>query len=188
MTEGVDYEILEPETFMGPKRYRITTECPRCLKPYRWTTVNVARADPPCPRKACIRAAAKEQALKEQANMAQVIDEQRAPAHTGANNAVRAVDMTSEMVMRDYNMTNLKDNIREGETMAPPLQGTIDTPQGPVSKQSVADGFFGGGLMRGRKSAARVAATRAVVAPSCISRPTSRLSSNEARVKFTEPR
>lgn len=48
----------------------------------------------------------------------------------------KCVDKTADIVMHDYGMTNLKDNVRVGETMAPKLD--------PV-RQAAADNMFGGG-------------------------------------------
>lgn len=48
----------------------------------------------------------------------------------------KCVDKTAEIVMTDYGMTNLKDNVRAGEAMAPKLH-----PQ----QQAAADNMFGGG-------------------------------------------
>ena len=62
-----------------------------------------------------------------------MLAEQRTPAVVGANNTVKAVDATAEMVMADYNLTDLRDNIREGESMAPKL---------PAAAQAAADSYF----------------------------------------------
>lgn len=55
-----------------------------------------------------------------------------APA-IGGSTIVRAVDYTAEVVMQDHKLTDLKDNIRVGETMAPKL---------PMPMQQAADTFF----------------------------------------------
>ncbi len=47
----------------------------------------------------------------------------------------KCVDKTADIVMHDYHMTNLKDNVRVGETMAPKLAPVL---------QSRADNMFGG--------------------------------------------
>lgn len=56
-----------------------------------------------------------------------------APGYIGSN-VTRLVDRVAEDVMHDYGMTNLKDNLREGDTMAPPLAPKL---------QQQADTFFG---------------------------------------------
>ena len=58
----------------------------------------------------------------------------KAPAVTGAL-SVRAADTTAAIVMQDYGMTDLRDNVREGESAAPKL---------PPAQQAAADNFFGG--------------------------------------------
>ena len=60
----------------------------------------------------------------------------RAPGKIGGSNVVKAIDATAEMVMEDYGLTDLRTDVREGETMAPKL---------PPRLQSMADGFFAGG-------------------------------------------
>lgn len=59
------------------------------------------------------------------------------PSETVMKN--KCVDKTADIVMHDYGMTNLKDNVRPGETMAPKLD--------PV-RQAAADGMFGGAKNR----------------------------------------
>jgi hypothetical protein len=57
----------------------------------------------------------------------------KAPGIVGANNQVRAIDMTADIVMQDYGMTDLKSNVKEGEAMVKPL---------PTPMQRAADNFF----------------------------------------------
>ena len=64
---------------------------------------------------------------------------------------VKAVDMTADIVMEDYGLTNLQDNIRQGDMVAPKL---------PAPQQRMADGFFGGKAMQeqnGKSAGARQA-------------------------------
>ena len=65
-----------------------------------------------------------------------MLDEQRGPAHIGGNKMVAAVDQTAEIVMKDYGLTDLKDRVGPGETMAPKL---------PPQQQALADTMFNGG-------------------------------------------
>lgn len=58
------------------------------------------------------------------------------PAAVGMNNAVRAQDLTAEIVMSDYKMTDLRDARHEGDTMAPKLD---------PERQRAADNFFAQG-------------------------------------------
>lgn len=141
-----DYEIEQPEGFMEPKIYVVTLECPRCLKPYKWRTKNLGAREPDCSKRKCVEAKVREQSEREIANLKQMIEDRMAPGHIGANVSVKAIDKTAEIVMESYNMTDLKDNIRQGETMAPKLPGPM---------QAAADGFFGGQNMKARGHRAR---------------------------------
>lgn len=47
----------------------------------------------------------------------------------------QAIEETARIVMADHNMTNLKDHLREGETMAPNL---------PPIQQAKVEAFWGG--------------------------------------------
>lgn len=57
---------------------------------------------------------------------------QKAPS-IGGSNIGKAVDATARMVMEDYGMTDLRDNVRQGEAMAPKLAPRL---------QEQADSFF----------------------------------------------
>lgn len=67
-------------------------------------------------------------------------DSNRAPAVVGQSNHVKAIDETAKIVMETYGMTDLRTDVREGETMAPKLAPKL---------QAMADGMFGGGRNRG---------------------------------------
>lgn len=136
-----DIETLPADTFMGPKRFRITCRCLRCNRAYSYTTARISDDDRPCPRRACKQAAMDEEIERRARNMAAIIDSQRPPGHIGESITVKAIDATAEVVMSDYKLTDLKDNIRHGEAMAPKL---------PPDQQKLADGFFGGAAMKER--------------------------------------
>ena len=61
---------------------------------------------------------------------------------TGSHTKNKCVDKTAEIVMTDYGMTNLKDNVRVGENMAPKLTPRL---------QTAADNMFGGKSRRDLK-------------------------------------
>jgi hypothetical protein len=63
----------------------------------------------------------------------QWLSQQEAPGIVGRSNTVKAIDMAAEISMKDYWLTDLKDNVRQGETMAPNL---------PPAQQKMADNFF----------------------------------------------
>lgn len=65
----------------------------------------------------------------------------------------KCVDKTADIVMTDYKMTNLKDNVRMGESMAPKLDPRL---------QSSADNMFGGAKKRGNTFNAAAMAKRAM--------------------------
>jgi hypothetical protein len=131
--EDMGLDHLEPDGFLQPKRYRIKLRCRRCGRRYAYITTKLDRKDPPCPKVACRVAREIEADRLQTANMLKMFDEGRSPAHIGANVGVKAVDETAKIVMEDYRLTDLKDNIRHGETMAPKL---------PVHQQQAADNFF----------------------------------------------
>ena len=114
----------------------------RCLNPecnHRYTRVMraedeqslAARRDPPCPK--CSRAR-KPRKMKFDGT---------APA-IGGSIVVRAVDYTAQTVMSDYGMTDLRSDVREGETMAPKLAPRL---------QAMADNMFARPKQRGNPAA-----------------------------------
>jgi hypothetical protein len=139
--EHVDTTTLPAESFLGAKRFRVTCLCKRCGKTFRYTTAKITDTDRPCPKKACKQAAHSEQVMREAENLSRMIESQRPPGHIGEKISVKAVDETAKIVMEDHHLTDLKDNIRTGEAMAPKLPG---------DQQRLADGFFGGEAVRER--------------------------------------
>lgn len=94
--------------------------------------------NPPCPKcakKKIERADAYETATPAiaHAGIEEVLEQQAAPGIVGGR-IVKAIDQTAKIVMEDYHLSNLKDNIREGDVMAPRL---------PYPQQKAADEFFG---------------------------------------------
>ena len=132
-------ETVAAEGYLQPKSYRIFCLCHRCDNEYSWVAKSPGGKDRPCPRRACKAEAMEEDIMERAERLATMLAEQRAPAVVGANNQVRAIDTTAEIVMQDYNMTDLKTNVREGEGVAPKL---------PAAQQRLADGFFGGKAIR----------------------------------------
>lgn len=132
-TSAVSAEWVDSDHFMGPRMKKITFECERCG--HQWTRCYKAepKVDPPCPSKACAKSAEVEDLRKQVENLTRMLEEGRGPPSVGANVRVRAIDETARIVMEDNHLTDLKDNIRMGESMAPKLPG----PQ-----QAQADGMF----------------------------------------------
>jgi hypothetical protein len=114
-------EMIAPESFLEGRKYKVTYECDRCG--HQWSRVykTIPKVDPPCPTMDCRVAARVDQELREQRNFQSIVDH-GAPGVIGANPAVQAIDKTAEIVMRDHGLTDLRDNVREGEIMAPKLR------------------------------------------------------------------
>lgn len=133
------HTMTEPEDFLTPRKYKIRYKCDLCGHEYSRTYKAIPIKDPACPSKACI---AKQQliaAQKEMENLRRMVEQGVPPAQHGNNVRVKAVDETAKIVMEDYNMTDLKDNIRQGESVAPKLPGV---------QQTMADNYFGGKGLR----------------------------------------
>jgi predicted nucleic acid-binding Zn-ribbon protein len=133
-TEYEGSETIPSESYLEPTRYKVNWRCVACGHEWSRTLKVIPKKDPPCPSRKCVEVQTMN-ALKEQnAKLTAMLAEQRGPAQIGANNVVRAIDTTADIVMTDYNMTNLKDNVRAGESVAPKL----DDPK----KQQLADNYF----------------------------------------------
>lgn len=131
-------------------------KCDHSRKPYKRTVYAIdeedlkAIPDPPCPKcekertKATkvVREDAAEQAQPALPHLGLDLQSGTAPGIVGANTQVKAIDMTAEIVMKDYGMTDLKSNIRAGEAMAPKLAAPA---------QRAADNFFNPGASAGNK-------------------------------------
>lgn len=93
-----------------------------------------AIADPPCPK------CKKKKRPAVHGGLEEIIATQSAPSvnHNGPRS--QAIDETARIVMEDYGLSDLKTNIREGDSMAPNL-----TPQ----QRKMGENFWGG--RRGQK-------------------------------------
>jgi hypothetical protein len=128
-------EWVEPETPFEKKRKRITYQCPRCEHVYVRIFAAEPKRDPPCPNKHCVDLQQMKDLQRQVANLTRMLEEGRPPAHIGENVRVKAIDETAKIVMEDNKLTDLRDNIRPGETAVQKL---------PPKLQNAADGFFGG--------------------------------------------
>ena len=133
--EYIGREEVGADSYLGPTRYRIKCRCLRCGGIYAKTVARLTDDNPPCPKKKCREAVAAEAKALMERNMRAMIEAERGPAQIGNKVVVRAIDATADIVQQDYGLTNLKDNIREGESMAPRL---------PPKMQDAADNFFSG--------------------------------------------
>ena len=104
------------------QKFRITLRCKTCGNKWSRVVVDPDKADPPCP-----------QCRRRYETRGMDYDSNRAPANVGNNNHIKAIDQTAEIVMRDHGMTDLRSDVREGETSAPKLAPHL---------QKAADSFF----------------------------------------------
>lgn len=141
VSNEVGQEVLEPDGYLAPRRYKIHAVCTLCATKYSWITTKLDGKDKPCPNKACQQGQFNLAVERAAQNMMRMLEEQKPPGHIGGNPRIQAVDKTAEIVMQDHGMTDLKDNIRTGDAMAPKLPGPM---------QSMADNYFGGNAMKSR--------------------------------------
>ena len=134
-TLTIDSEWVE-EGFMQPSRKRIRFECPQCGHQWARTFKAEPKQNPPCPNKHCSDKREIAELKQRLDNLTRMLESGEAPAQIGANHRVKAIDATANIVMQDHHLTDLKDSIRPGESMAPKL---------PVPMQAAADNFFSGG-------------------------------------------
>ena len=132
-TDYLGYETEPSEGYLQPDKVRIFYRCNRCGHEYSRVCKSTASPDAPCPKKACKEAREEEEIARRVANTLAMIESGQTPGITGRNPVVGIIDQTAQDVMSDYKLTDLKDNIREGESMAPSLPG---------KQQIAADNFF----------------------------------------------
>lgn len=106
--------------------YKITMSCRQCGFKWARRTKNPDSPDPACPNLACGEIPA---------TIGMDLSSNKAPAAIGGNLRNKAIDETAHMVMQDYGMTDMRDDVREGESSAPKL---------PARQQAMADNYFGG--------------------------------------------
>ncbi len=82
-------------------------------------------------------------------NTQDILQSRQAPA-MGKSDFTKAMDLTANIVMEDCNMTNLRDNLREGENMvpnlAPELEKRVETAFQPQKNNIM--GMQGSGLQK----------------------------------------
>jgi hypothetical protein len=132
-TEVSASEWIDSESYLGPRMKRITFQCAKCGHTWIRTLKAEPKKDPPCPSKRCEEVAERAQLKRENENLRRMLQEQQGPATIGANLRVKAIDETANIVMKDHNMTDLRSDMREGDTMAPKL---------PQHQQALADAML----------------------------------------------
>lgn len=125
-------------------KFQLVLRCRACAYKYKRIVTAVDEAevaaipDPPCPK--CAKKVKRTDTYETSSAPIPFtgidLSQQTAPGIVGANKIVKAVDKTAEIVMQDHHLTDLKSNVREGETIAPRLAPPM---------QKMADNFFGGG-------------------------------------------
>lgn len=107
-------------------KFKVTYGCKVCGHRWKKMVTDLNLPDPPCPNLACGEA--------EPVTTRNIdFNSRRAPAAVGMSNKTKAIDETARIVMNDYGMTDLRDDVREGESSAPKL---------PPRQQAMADGMF----------------------------------------------
>jgi hypothetical protein len=143
-------------------KFQLVLRCRACHYKYKRIVTALSEEevslipDPPCPKcaKKVRRTDIYETSSAPVAFEGIDLSKQTAPGIVGANKIVKAVDKTAEIVMADHHLTDLKSNIREGESMAPRLPG---------GQQKMADNFFGGHNMMGPAKSLRQKKLQAAV-------------------------
>lgn len=110
--------------------------CRRCGHKWRVITKSAPEIDEPspaCPNLACCEV---------QTPIGMDLSLQKAPAAIGGNIQHKAIDETAKIVMEDHGLTDLRDDVRQSETMSPKLHPRL---------QAQADAYFGGGANRQRR-------------------------------------
>ena len=137
-TTYLGQDELPPDGFLQPKRYKISYHCIRCGHDFSKIVTRLDKKDPPCPRKVCKEIIAQEVAERDEARLLQMLEERQAPAQVGHRTGVKAIDLTAEVVMKGYGLTNLNDNIRADRRM----QQTINL----LGRRALAGAFKSGAV------------------------------------------
>lgn len=87
--------------------------CRRCGHKWKVIAKGMDIAEPPCPNLAC-----------GEVQTIRPFNPEGAPA-IGGSTIVKAVDFTADLTMQQYGLTDLKDNVREGDTLVPTLPPTL---------------------------------------------------------------
>jgi len=120
-TTMLGHTVIPSDTFLEPTKYKIRYQCDLCGHNYTRTYKVIPKNDPACPSKSCQTKQQLVAMQKEMANLKRMVEAGAAPAQTGSNVRVHAVDETAKIVMEDYQMSNLRDGIGPGESVAPKL-------------------------------------------------------------------
>jgi hypothetical protein len=124
-------------------RFRHFFRCRTCANRFyveRLTADPTKVKTPRCPRKSC-GGKARESHV---ADIGMDVSSGRAPGLTTVQ--AQAFDLAHKWQMEEQKVTNIRDNVRPGESSAPPLEPRL---------QSMADGFWGGNRQQKKTRTAR---------------------------------
>jgi glutaredoxin len=131
--------------------FKSSYKCSDCKYQFEKITKNFPKKDPSCPKCKQVKkvnfkssVSDKTHNLDDDSRVQEMIAARKPPS-SGKSNFTKAMDYTSEMVMQDYQMTNLQDNLREGDSMAGKLSHEMErkvdavfAPQKPIMGQGTA--------------------------------------------------
>lgn len=124
--------VFERVTERDPRKGGRAPGCPQCKKNKHPTIKSVSKSN----------VMHTQQQLDK--NTQEIIDTKKFPS-MGKSNFTKAMDATADIVMQDYNMTDLQDNLRVGDSMAPKLRPELERqvdevfkPQKPIMGQKNA--------------------------------------------------
>ena len=131
--------------------YRSQYKCSDCNNRFERITKNFPKKDPNCPK--CLQSkrvksnscvSDKTHNLDAESRVQEIIESKKAFS-MGPSNFTKAMDATAEIVMKDYALTDLQDNLRAGDSMAPKLAPELERkvhevfkPQKPIMGQGGA--------------------------------------------------
>lgn len=131
--------------------YKSSYRCSDCKSTFEKITKNFPKKEPNCPTckrnnkvdsKSCV--SDKTHNIDSESRVQQMNESHQAPS-MGKSNFTKAMDATAEIVMKDYALTNLQDNLRAGDSMAPKLRPELEQqvdsvfkPQKPIMGQQGA--------------------------------------------------
>lgn len=96
------------------KMYSRMYRCPDCGHEWKHWHISKTEPAPPCELGCDESAIVDDEAEARRGHMADILASQQAPARGGSNRA-KAVDMAYNMAEEQYGMTDMKDNLREGD-------------------------------------------------------------------------
>lgn len=123
------------------QKYRMTFGCLDCGHTFKKVTVNRNLSDPKCPECKGKKKKNKQYRMGDgavsDADLEVRPDTGKRIFGIGGSNHVKAIDTTAEIVMQDHGLTDLRTDMRAGESQVPKL---------PPALQAQVDGMFKGDI------------------------------------------